>query len=220
MIRFWVLILFLPLAAPLQGDIKVQKKARGRIEIRNALRQPAKKRPPSSVETKPSLNSKYIEKIRELANQYGVNHTLVSAVARAESSFNPYAVSRKGAVGIMQLMPDTARLYGVENRFNAHENLEAGVRHLKYLDKRYNGNLPLILAAYNAGEEAVRKYNGVPPFKETRLYVRRVMKLMGRKYTGAGMTRSPLYKIINSEGRILITNTPPPRGAGKVERLR
>lgn len=215
------MLLFLPLAAPLQGDIKVQKKPQGRIEIRNALRQPAEKGSSSSSgETKPSLYSKYIDKIRELANRYGVSQTLVSAVARAESSFNPYAVSRKGAVGIMQLMPDTARLYGVENRFNAHENLEAGVRHLKYLNKRYNGNLPLILAAYNAGEEAVRKHKGVPPFRETRQYIQRVMKLMGLRYSGAGMTRSPLYKVITSQGRILITNTPPPRGAGKVERLR
>ena len=104
-------------------------------------------------------------------------------MAKAESSFNPFAVSPKGAVGIMQLMKDTARQYGVINRYNAQENIEAGVRHLKYLYEKFQGNIPLTLAAYNAGEEAVSKYNGVPPYRETKKYIRRVMSLMGMSYT-------------------------------------
>ena len=83
----------------------------------------------------------------------------------------------------MQLMKDTALQYGVFNRYNADENLEAGVKHLKYLYQKYKSNIPLTLAAYNAGEESVRKYNGIPPYPETKQYIRRVMSLMGMSYT-------------------------------------
>ena len=117
-------------------------------------------------------------------------------MAKAESSFNPFAVSPKGAVGIMQLMKDTARQYGVINRYNADENIEAGVKHLKYLYEKYRGNIPLTLAAYNAGEEAVSKYNGVPPYKETKHYIRRVMSLMGMSYTlsSPAPAKTKIYK--------------------------
>ncbi|HDP95375.1 MAG TPA: lytic transglycosylase domain-containing protein [Candidatus Aminicenantes bacterium] len=216
-----VLLLLLPLTAHTQDEVKIQRKPRGQIEIRNALRRPARS---VSVQNRgisiPSASRELSLKIRELATRHSMEESLVYAVARAESALNPYAVSPKGAVGIMQLMPDTAKLYGVKNRFNINENLEAGIRHLKYLNDRFNGDLALILAAYNAGEEAVRKYNGIPPFKETQQYVRRVMRLMGRTFTGGANVPSPLYKVITSQGRILITNTPPPRNVGKVERLK
>lgn len=217
----WVLLLLPSVTAHAQEEVKIQYKPRGRIEIRNALRKPANDLPVQNSGASVLAAGRDLSvKIRELAARYSVEESLVHAVARAESALNPYAVSPKGAVGIMQLMPDTARLYGVKNRFNINENLEAGIRHLKYLSKRFNGNLSLVLAAYNAGEEAVRKHNGIPPFRETQQYVRRVMRLMGRTFAAGLNGSSPLYKVITSQGRILITNTPPPRNAGKVERLK
>jgi soluble lytic murein transglycosylase-like protein len=161
----------------------------------------------------------YKEKIQSLAKQHQIPENLVIAVARAESSFNPFAVSRKGAVGIMQLMKDTARQYGVINRYNAHENLEAGVKHLKYLYEKYKGNIPLTLAAYNAGEESVSKYNGVPPYPETRQYIRRVMSLMGLSYTFSTPARmkTKIYKYTTPAGKTIITDMLPAQITGAIE---
>lgn len=155
----------------------------------------------------------YQEKIRSLCEKYGVQESLVIAVAKAESGFNHMAVSPKGAVGIMQLMAQTASIYGVDNRYDAHQNLEAGVRHLKYLYDKYSGDLPLTLAAYNAGEEAVKKYNGVPPYNETRTYVKRVMQYMGMSYTYANTyvarTSTKIYQYRTTDGKIMITDSYP-----------
>ena len=92
-----------------------------------------------------------------------------------ESYFNPKAKSHKGATGLMQLMPQTAALYGIRNLRDPHQNLEAGVQHLRYLMAKYPTNLAHVLAAYNAGEEAVHKYQGIPPYNETRRYIQKVM---------------------------------------------
>jgi hypothetical protein len=163
----------------------------------------------------------YKEKIQDLTQKHQVREDLVIAVAKAESSFNPFAVSRKGAVGIMQLMKDTARQYGVINRFNAHENIEAGVKHLKYLYEKFGGDIPLTLAAYNAGEEAVSKYNGVPPYPETRNYIRRVMSLMGMSYalSSPGHVRTKIFKYTTPAGTTIITDTVPSEISGAVEIL-
>jgi soluble lytic murein transglycosylase-like protein len=118
--------------------------------------------------------------IREVAVQYGVPPLLVAAIIEAESDFNPRAVSRKGARGLMQLMPRTASIYQVEDSYDPYENIEAGVRHLRRLMDRFHGNLPLVLAAYNAGERAVLIYGGVPPYRETRRYVARILRRIGR----------------------------------------
>ena len=101
---------------------------------------------------------------------------LVKAVIRAESGFQPRAVSRKGARGLMQLMPETALLHGVRNIHEPSQNIEGGVQHLRMLLDRYGGNVPLALAAYNAGEQAVDQHGGIPPFPETRDYVWRVLQ--------------------------------------------
>lgn len=111
--------------------------------------------------------------VEQTAKRHAVDPELVDAVIRAESGYNPAAVSAKGAAGLMQLMPATARQLGARDRFDPAENLEAGVKLLKQLRERY-GDDRLALAAYNAGEGAVRKYNGVPPYRETAEYVRKI----------------------------------------------
>jgi soluble lytic murein transglycosylase-like protein len=109
--------------------------------------------------------------IQDAARTHGVDPRLVTAIARRESAFNPNAVSRVGAQGVMQLMPSTARFLGVKNSFDARENIFGGARYLRTLLDTFNGDLDLALAAYNAGPGAVAKYRGVPPYRETRAYV-------------------------------------------------
>jgi soluble lytic murein transglycosylase-like protein len=118
--------------------------------------------------------------IKKVAARHNVSPDLVAAVIEAESEFNPRAVSRRGARGLMQLMPKTAKTLGVDDPFDPRENIEAGVRHLRALMDRFGDNLPLVLAAYNAGEVAVIKHRGVPPYRETRAYVKRIMKKLDR----------------------------------------
>ena len=130
--------------------------------------------------------------IRRLAAQYNLSHTLVHAVITAESSYDPNAVSRAGAVGLMQLMPKTAADYGVSDRRNPLQNMHAGVRHLDYLLTRYDNNLKLALAAYNAGESAVERYNyQIPPYQETRRYVSKVLEYF-RRYSDSKHVLSKL----------------------------
>ena len=118
--------------------------------------------------------------IREVAVRYEIPPILVAAIVEAESEFNPRAVSRRGARGLMQLMPGTASSLRVSDTFDPYENIEGGVRHLRRLMDRYRGNLPVVLAAYNAGEQAVMVYGGVPPYRETRQYVSRILRRIGR----------------------------------------
>ncbi|HEY2989236.1 MAG TPA: lytic transglycosylase domain-containing protein, partial [Candidatus Binatia bacterium] len=113
--------------------------------------------------------------ISSSSQRYGVDSALVRAVVKVESDFNEAARSHKGAQGLMQLMPDTARLHNVANAYDPEENIDGGVRHLRLLLDRYQGNLQLTLAAYNAGIQAVDKYRGIPPYSETKEYVRRVL---------------------------------------------
>ena len=119
--------------------------------------------------------------IFETAKRHYVNPAVVTAVVRAESAFDPRAVSHKGARGLMQLMPATARRFGVgsEDIFDPARNLDAGVRYLRWLLDRFDGELHLALAAYNAGEGTVERYGGVPPYRETRSYIRRIYRSLG-----------------------------------------
>ena len=107
---------------------------------------------------------------------HDVDESLIKAVIYTESYFNPNATSNKGASGLMQLMPATAEKYGVNDLYNPRQNIIAGIKHLKYLLSRYPYKLKFAIAAYNAGETAVDKYNGIPPYKETQGYVKKVMK--------------------------------------------
>jgi soluble lytic murein transglycosylase-like protein len=122
-------------------------------------------------------DSPYDPIIRRLAAAHGVDAALVRAVIQVESAFQPRARSRKGAMGLMQVMPATAREYGIRNPYDPSANIEAGVRHLQTLLARFP--LALALAAYNAGEGAVQKFRGIPPYPETRAYVARVLALVG-----------------------------------------
>jgi soluble lytic murein transglycosylase-like protein len=118
--------------------------------------------------------------IKEAADRYGVAEDLIAAVIEAESQFNPRAVSNRGAQGLMQLMPDTAASLGVEDPFSPRENIHGGVRHLRSLMDRFDNNVPLALAAYNAGHVAVIHHGGIPPYPQTRAYVSRILRQLKR----------------------------------------
>lgn len=160
----------------------------------------------------PAAQARYQEEIKEIAGRYGMSPSLVESVIRVESAFNASAVSRKGAQGLMQLMPQTASSLGVRNAFDPRQNIEGGVRHLRYLIDRYPGNLPLALAAYNAGAGAVDTYRGIPPYPETQDYVRRILQIHGG---GVGVSQ-PIFRYEDGRGSVTYTNVPP---AGRV-RLR
>jgi soluble lytic murein transglycosylase-like protein len=151
----------------------------------------------------------YVDEIRDAAERHGVPIRLVSAVIRAESGFNPRAVSRKGAQGLMQLMPTTASLLGVRNSFDPRENIDGGVRHLRGLIDRFPNNLPLAIAAYNAGERAVTQYRGIPPYPETQDYVTKVMQFYGAPVTGGAAPATRVYQLVAPDGTITYTNIPP-----------
>ncbi|MBD3415181.1 MAG: transglycosylase SLT domain-containing protein [Candidatus Aminicenantes bacterium] len=148
-------------------------------------------------------SDKYDSIINKTAVKYGLPADLIHSIIRAESNYNPRAVSPKGAVGLMQLMPDTARQYGVTNIFDPLENIEGGTKYLKDLSSLYQQNLDLVLAAYNAGQEAVKKYRGIPPYRETLEYIERVKSSYGKESI---LTKTKIYKYTDSEGRIVITN--------------
>jgi soluble lytic murein transglycosylase-like protein len=125
-------------------------------------------------QTAAPLDVRYASLIHAAATKHGVDEHLVAAVIAAESNFNTRAVSRKRALGLMQLLPETAARYAVRNVFDPEQNIEGGVHYLKDLLARYKNNVALALAAYNAGPEAVDRYGGLPPFPETRNYVREI----------------------------------------------
>ncbi|MEA9586198.1 lytic transglycosylase domain-containing protein [Xanthomonas sp. WHRI 10064A] len=129
----------------------------------------------------------YQQEIASAAREFGVEEAIVRAIIHAESAYNPLALSRAGAQGLMQLMPGTARRFGVNDAYDASQNIRGGVQYLSWLLKRFNGDLTLAAAGYNAGEGAVDRYGGVPPYSETQRYVQRVGLLAGR-YRGQSAT--------------------------------
>ena len=148
--------------------------------------------------------------VHEAADRHNVDPALVRAVIETESNWNPSAVSRKGAVGLMQLMPTTAQRFGASDFYTPQQNVEAGVTYLKTLLERYDGNLDLALAAYNAGEGAVDKAHGIPRFRETRDYVQKVQNAYYRPGSGrlAAYVFNPraIRKNTDPSGRIIFTN--------------
>jgi hypothetical protein len=155
---------------------------------------------------------RYAQDIREISERYGMSPVLVEAVIRVESAFNPLAVSRKGARGLMQLMPATAYALGVQNSFDPRENIDGGVRHLRHLIDRYPGDLPLVLAAYNAGEGAVDYYGGIPPYPETRQYVQKVLQ-------HPGLTAAVIRRYEDRGGKPTIGGAPVTDLASGIRRL-
>jgi hypothetical protein len=146
--------------------------------------------------------------INRKSKKYGVDPQLVKAVIKAESNFKPRAVSAKGAQGLMQLMPATAKMMGVRNSFDPEQNIDGGVKYLKYLLENFKGDIELTVAAYNCGEGRVaRNGNTVPNIRETKNYVKKVMKLSKNPLTGETFSR-PIYKVMMDDGSIMFTDTP------------
>ncbi len=148
--------------------------------------------------------------VREAGDRHRVDPALVRAVIETESNWNPKAYSHKGAGGLMQLIPTTAQRYGAYDVFNPQQNIDAGVKHLKWLLERYNGNLDLALAAYNAGEGAVDRAHGIPAYRETRDYVQKVQNAYFRPGSGrladAFVNSHAIHKDVAADGRIIFTN--------------
>jgi soluble lytic murein transglycosylase-like protein len=148
--------------------------------------------------------------VREAADRHSVDPALVRAVIETESHWDPAAVSNRGAAGLMQLIPTTAQRFGANDVFNPKQNVDAGVHYLKTLLERYNGNLDLALAAYNAGEGAVDRAHGVPAFRETRNYVQKVQNAYFRPGSGrlgdAWFNPRAIHKDVDTSGRVVFTN--------------
>src|SRR5262249_18525140 len=136
----------------------------------------------------PAADPLFRNLIADAASRYGVDAELITSVIAAESNFDPKAVSRKNARGLMQLLPETAARFGVKDVFDPKENIEAGTRYLRELLQMYNSDLTLTLAAYNAGPERIQQYGRVPPFTETVSYVRRVKRNYEKNKSDAAAT--------------------------------
>jgi hypothetical protein len=189
----WVLFLTLPLTAAAQ--IHVERDSTGQIVITNKGAKTVsggsgsssghispsagKPLPPLSAQDKESIRSK----LKNACAQNGLDYSLVSALVRAESDFRPNVLSNKGAIGLMQLMPDTARRFGCSNPWDLDQNIQGGTAYLKFLKDTFNNDIPLMLAGYNAGENAVLKYsNKIPPYSETVRYVFTILHEYGSPY--------------------------------------
>jgi hypothetical protein len=151
--------------------------------------------------------SAYVEIINSACNRHGIDPALVHAIVKVESDFNPYALSRKGAMGLMQLMPQTAAEMNVGNSFNPNDNIDGGVKYLRYLIDRYEGNLSLALAAYNSGETAVKKWGTIPPYRETQNYVQRILRIYGGDET-VRRPRYTIYMVYGEDGALMLTDDP------------
>jgi len=174
----------------------------------NMSQEPAQHIPgPLKASSSASIPRSYFEIINSACYHHGVDPSLVHAIIKVESDFNPYAMSRKGAMGLMQLMPQTAIVLNVQNTFSPQDNIYGGVKYLRYLIDRYEGNLSLALAAYNAGETTVKRWGTVPPIRETQNYVKKILSI----YNGTGGKLAPRYTIYigyGEDGALVLTDNP------------
>ena len=154
----------------------------------------------------------YSREIAEAAARYAVPERLIWAIIRVESGFDPHAVSRKGARGLMQLMPETAAVLGVRDAFNPRENIHAGTRHLRGMMDRFHYDLPMAIAAYNAGDKPVAAFRGIPPYPETRDYVARVLRFYGAPLAWE-LQGSGIQQLVGRDGTVMYTNVKPSRFA-------
>ncbi len=217
---------FLTVSRPAKAQITSQTDESGRRVFVNAAPPPVKLSPAKrrtaiympgessfQGQNRPAVNIDRdgVEKlVREAAERHHVDPALVRAVIETESNWNPSAVSRKGAKGLMQLIPTTAQRFGVNDVFNPKQNVDAGARYLSTLLERYNGNLDLALAAYNAGEGAVDRAHGIPAYRETQSYVQRVQDMYFRPGSGrlenAYTRANTIHREVEPGGRIVFTN--------------
>ncbi len=156
----------------------------------------------------------YYPTIEELSRQYSVDPDLVKAIIKVESDYFSTAESPKGAKGLMQLLPDTARRFGVQDIWDPTQNIEGGVKYLRFLMNFFHQDMRRVVAAYNAGENAVTRYKGIPPYEETREYVKRVSSLYDLTSESASAEDPPtrrrkVYRVVNSDGSVLLTDSPP-----------
>lgn len=219
-----ILVICFGFASPAAAQIYSWRDVEGKLVLSDTPRRDAGEKTTYTVPgastiraTKPIVtvekSARFEASITEHSRRQGVAADLVRAVIQVESAFNPVAVSNKGAMGLMQLMPATAVEMGVRNPFEPDENIRGGVTYLRRLLDRYNGNVELALAAYNAGMGNVEKYGDVPPFTETQNYVKKV--------TGGHPTASPnaIYRwmeVVNGKPVMRYSNTPPKTGAFEV----
>ncbi|HOW85492.1 MAG TPA: lytic transglycosylase domain-containing protein [Candidatus Aminicenantes bacterium] len=158
--------------------------------------------------TAADLRKLYDPIVKRVAGKHRIDADLVHTVIRAESNYDAFAISSAGAMGLMQLMPDTALQYGVGNVFDPAQNIEGGVRYLKDLVRLYAGKpdqTRLVLAAYNAGQAAVQKYKGIPPYPETRSYIAGIMKTYKKPTV---TSKNPTYMVKDENGRTVLVNDP------------
>jgi soluble lytic murein transglycosylase-like protein len=168
-----------------------------------------KPRPPAASRRAPARNSRaYWREIAEASALYGVPERLIWAVITVESGFDHRAVSRSGAQGLMQLMPETAAILGVRDPFDPRENIHAGTRHLRAMMMRFRSDLRLAVAAYNAGARPVVAYRGVPPYPETRQYVAQVLRLYRTPGAWSRSSGRDVHRLARRDGTVVYTNIP------------
>lgn len=193
-------------AAPLAAEVKIVVREDGQKTMVNEA--PAVRERRLSATLLPASDPELTRLIDEHAGNKGLDPQLVQAVIQAESGYNPRALSNKGAMGLMQLMPGTAQDLAVADPWDPDQNIRGGVSYLRSMLDRFGGSLELALAAYNAGPEAVAKYDGVPPFAETREYVDRVLRLFrGEGLAAAVRVGRPVFLTRDANNRILLTTS-------------
>ena len=167
-----------------------------------------------AIESGPALKyskraGDYTSLIESACKKHNVDPELVKAVIQIESAYNSSAKSPAGAIGLMQLMPGTAQRFGVEQIYDPDQNIHGGVQYLKFLLELFNNELPLAVAAYNAGEGAVQKFKGIPRYTETQNYVRKVLTLYGKQDYAAASAPKTIYKYVNGNGVVTYTTERP-----------